>query len=88
LEIVIRRKYLEYELYLRPDTNTCSYFQWFFFKVKCVKARKVVTFTIKNFVKANMLYVKGLKPFYRSNRGREDYVQLQTDVKFYENECE
>ncbi len=73
LELVIRRRFLEYEIYLRPDTNTNSYFQWFDFKVKCLKNPKTVTFTIKNFMKAGMLYGVGLKPFFR--RGSEGYYQ-------------
>jgi hypothetical protein len=68
LEIVVRKKFLEYELYMKPDTNTSSNFQWFYFKVKSFKGPKRVTFTIKNFVKSSMLYTSGLKPFYKSSK--------------------
>lgn len=85
LEIVIKRKYLEYELYMRPDTNTCSYFQWFYFKVKCLRAKKNVTFTIKNFVKSTMLYTQGLRPFFKTSKGvNTTYSQLPTEVKYTE----
>ena len=45
---------------MRPDTNTNGYFQWFYFKVRCIRAKKVVRFTIRNFVKGSMLYHQGL----------------------------
>lgn len=70
---------------MRPDTNTNSYFQWFYFKVKCTKAKKNVTFTIKNFVKSAMLYTQGLKPFYKTSKeSNSAYHQLPTDVKYTE----
>lgn len=68
---------------MRPDTNTNAYFQWFYFKVKCFKGKKNVSFTIKNFIKATMLYTQGLKPFYKTNRNiSAKYSQLMTDVKY------
>ena len=59
---------------MRPDTNTGTHFQWFYFKVKCKKAHKNVNFTIKNFVKSTMLYAQGLKPYYKSSKkGKSTY---------------
>ena len=57
LEVVSRVKNCHYDIYMRPDTNTDSHFQWFYFRVKIVKKKKV-KFTIKNFIKATMLYSK------------------------------
>lgn len=72
---------------MRPDTNTTSYFQWFYFRVKSIKAKKNVTFTLKNFVKTNMLYTQGLKPFYKSDvDNNNEYCQLQGEVKYSEND--
>ena len=66
---------------MRPDTNTDSHYQWFYFKVKNLKASKSVTFTIKNFAKRGMLYNSGLKPFYRKG-DKGQYQQLEGEVKF------
>ncbi len=44
---------------MRPDTNTNTHFQWFYFKVNIIKKKKI-KFTIKNFIKATMLYSKVL----------------------------
>ncbi len=72
---------------MRPDTNTTSYFQWFYFRVKSLKAKKNVTFTIKNFVKSTMLYTQGLKPFFKSDidNNNNEFSQLQSEVKYSEN---
>lgn len=71
---------------MRPDTNTNAYFQWFYFRVRCYRAKKTVSFTIRNFVKSTMLYTQGLKPFFRSSRDpSSEYVQLPTEVKYTEN---
>lgn len=51
---------------MKPDSNTKSHFQWFYFKVNIKKGNKNVKFTIKNFIKSTMLYSKGLKPYCRS----------------------
>ncbi len=84
LELVIRRRFLEYELYLRPDTNTSTHFQWFYFRVKALKQPKTPTFTIKNFIKSGMLYSSGLRPYYRRPKDLT-FQQLPTEVRFFEN---
>lgn len=78
LEIAIKKKYLEYDLYMRPDSNTSSHFQWFYFKVKISKAVKTINFRIKNFVKGMMLYNDGLRPFYKSKKKGDQYKQLES----------
>jgi len=50
---------------MKPDTNTKSHCQWFFFKVKN-KSINIITIIIKNFIKKTMFYNKGLKPYYKS----------------------
>ena len=57
LEVVTRVKNHHYELYMRPDTNTNTHFQWFYFRVHIMRKKKV-KITIKNFIKATMLYSK------------------------------
>lgn len=74
---------------MRPDTNTNGYFQWFYFKVRCIRAKKIVNFTIRNFVKGSMLYTQGLSPFYKSKKDLDkNFEQLAGDVKYYENASE
>lgn len=53
---------------MRPDTNTKAHFQWFYFKISIRRGHRKVKFTIKNFIKATMLYSKGLKPYCRALR--------------------
>lgn len=84
LEIVVKRKYLDYELYMRPDTNTASYYQWFYFKTKVAKGRKTVNFTFRNFIKQSMLYSSGLKPYYRSSLAAKlNYQQIKGTVSYF-----
>jgi hypothetical protein len=53
---------------MKPDSNTMTHFQWFYFKVNVAKGNKKLTFTIRNFLKSTMLYNDGLKPYYKSNK--------------------
>ena len=69
LEVAVRKKAMDYELYLRPDTGTSTHFQWFYFRVGCGRTPKRIKFTIKNFIKSGMLYSQGLAPFFSSNLG-------------------
>lgn len=66
MEIIARKKTNEYELFMKPDSNTQNHFQWFYFKLFIKKGNKSVKFTIKNFIKSTMLYSKGLKPYCKS----------------------
>lgn len=73
---------------MRPDTNTKAHFQWFNFKVAIKKGKRKITFVLKNFIKATMLYSKGLKPYCRAlkNSDYHEWKQLDTKVKFYEDD--
>lgn len=84
MEIAIRKKNNEYELYMKPDSNTKAHFQWFYFKVSINKGNKLLKFTLKNFIKSTMLYSKGLKPFCRAlkNPDFHEWKQLDTPVHF------
>ena len=55
LDIVMRMKEKEYNLFLRPDTNTCGHMQWFYFKVTNSQKCKV-RFNICNNRKAKTLF--------------------------------
>ena len=73
---------------MRPDTNTKAHFQWFNFKVHIKKGNRKIKFTLKNFIKATMLYSKGLKPYCKAlkNPDYHEYKQIHSAVKFSEND--
>ena len=50
----------EYDLYMRPDTNSKGHHQWFYFKVTSKKALGAVKFNIVNFTKTHSLYETGM----------------------------
>ena len=82
LEYVIDRGNNCYWMYIKSDSNTKGHFQWFYFKVKSKKVQSC-TFVIKNFMKGNLYYRNGLKPFYRSTlRGMNNYQQIASEVSF------
>lgn len=56
LDLVVKVSHKEYELYMRPDTNTMGHEQWFNFKVRVCRRGKVMRFRVKNFNKGNLLY--------------------------------
>eukprot|EP00347_Sterkiella_histriomuscorum_P024496 403330908 len=56
LDKVIRVGDKEYNIYMRPDSNTKGCFQWFNFVVKNVFKVKGVQFNIMNFKKKSVLY--------------------------------
>lgn len=63
LDMVIKVRELEYDLYMRVDTNTRGHHQWFFFSVEHKEEfwNKTVTFRIVNFTKSHSLYTQGMR---------------------------
>ena len=61
--MVIKTGPLEYDLYMRVDTNTRGHHQWFYFKVQhdIHFLNKRVTFNIVNFTKKESLYNQGMR---------------------------
>lgn len=58
LDMVIKKKEFEYDLYMRVDTNTKGHHQWFYYSVQTnafFKDEKV-KFNIVNFTKNQSLY--------------------------------
>lgn len=51
----------EYDLYMRPDTNTRGHHQWFYFQAIAKKNLGAIRFNIINFTKHNSLYDQGMK---------------------------
>ena len=58
----------DYELYLRHDLYTNKYTQWFYFRVRNMKAGQTYRFTIVNLYKAGSLYNEGMQPVFYSER--------------------
>lgn len=56
----------EYDLYMRPDTNTRGHHQWFYFKVTSKTNLGPVKFNIINFTKPSSLHELGMKICYCS----------------------
>lgn len=52
----------DYELTLRNDMYTTKHTQWFYFRVKNMKAGVAYRFTIINLMKSSSLYEAGMRP--------------------------
>ena len=64
LDLVVKVSESEYNLFLRPDTNTCGHMQWFYFKATHQPSGpKKVKFHICNNRRSMTLYHRGMKPF-------------------------
>lgn len=61
LDRVIMVSPTEYDLYMRPDTNTRGHHQWFFFKVVSKSNLGPVRFNILNCTKFRSLFEYGMK---------------------------
>lgn len=59
--MVIQVKDLEYDLYMRVDSNTRGHHQWFNFTVMNNGVKGRVKFNIVNFTKNASLYHQGMK---------------------------
>jgi hypothetical protein len=65
----------EYDLIIRPDLNTKSHSQWFFFRVSNMCSNTTYRFNIINFQKSLSLYEEGMRPlFYSKNLACEKGV--------------
>jgi hypothetical protein len=66
LDLAIQVQSTEFNLYLKPDTNTKGYCNWFFFKVKRSTAgrlpRRKYQFNIMNMYKKKILFRQEAKP--------------------------
>ena len=60
LDLVLRQKNGEYDLFMRTDSNTRGHHQWFYFSVKN-KRVGTYKFNIMNFTKCNSLYQQGMR---------------------------
>jgi hypothetical protein len=63
LDLVIKRRDLEYDIFMRVDTNTKGHHQWFYFSIvnPGSLAGKKIRFNVANFTKNHSLYTQGLR---------------------------
>lgn len=59
LDMVVKIGDNEYDLFLRVDTNTRGYFNWFHFQVGKTQKGRTVKFNIVNMTKKDSLYKRG-----------------------------
>ena len=60
LDLVVRVKEGEYDLYMKPDSNTRGHHQWFYFSIQTQTSRHI-KLNIVNFTKRNSLYTNGIR---------------------------
>ena len=68
LDLVIQVSELEYDLFMRVDSNTRGHLQWFNFKIHNLKCYQRIKLNIVNFTKKDSLYLRSLKPYIRSEQ--------------------
>ncbi len=60
LDLAVKVKDNEYDLYMRTDSNARGHHQWFFFSVQN-RTVSTIHFNILNFTKGNSLYEQGMR---------------------------
>lgn len=63
LDLAVKVKTREYDLFIRPDTNTTGNFQWFYFRVSNTMQDQCIRFNIRNLSRCNPLYEQGFAPY-------------------------
>lgn len=64
---------MEFDLFLRIDSNTRGHTQWFYFSVQNGDKLGKVAFNICNLTKPKSLYENGMKPYVFSRKKNEKY---------------
>ena len=59
------RSAVEYDIWMRNDTNGSSNLQWFYFRMQNVSA-DMIRINVVNFTKGNSLFYYGMKPSFWS----------------------
>ncbi|XP_047451247.1 cytosolic carboxypeptidase 2 isoform X2 [Mugil cephalus] len=79
----------EYELTLRTDMYTAKHTQWFYFRVRNMKAGVTYRFTIINLMKSSSLYSQGMRPLLYSERAAEEngvgWRRTGSNIRYYRN---
>ncbi|XP_041746659.1 cytosolic carboxypeptidase 2 isoform X3 [Coregonus clupeaformis] len=80
----------DYELTLRTDMYTTKHTQWFYFRVRNMKAGVTYRFTIVNLMKASSLYCLGMRPLLYSERAAwekgEGWRRTGSNIRYYHNQ--
>ncbi|KAL6474362.1 hypothetical protein MHYP_G00179230 [Metynnis hypsauchen] len=82
----------DYELTLRNDMYTTKHTQWFYFRVRNMKAGVTYRFTIVNLMKSSSLYETGMCPLLYSDltawlKG-EGWRRVGSNIRYYRNHSE
>ncbi|XP_055365727.1 cytosolic carboxypeptidase 2 isoform X2 [Betta splendens] len=79
----------DYELTLRTDLYTTKHTQWFYFRVRNMKAGVTYRFTITNLMKSSSLYSQGMRPLVYSERAAREkdvgWYRTGSNIKHYRN---
>ncbi|XP_074534626.1 cytosolic carboxypeptidase 2 isoform X2 [Halichoeres trimaculatus] len=79
----------EYELTLRTDMYTRKHTQWFYFRVRNMKAGVTYRFTIINLMKRSSLYSQGMRPLLYSEMAAKDrgigWQRTGSNIRYYRN---
>ncbi|KAM7414228.1 hypothetical protein PAMA_019176 [Pampus argenteus] len=79
----------DYELTLRTDMYTSKHTQWFYFRVRNMKAGVTYRFTIVNLMKSSSLYSQGMRPLLYSERDAKEkgvgWQRTGSNIKYYRN---
>jgi hypothetical protein len=66
---------------MRVDTNTRGHRQWFYFSVKS-RVKHTIKFNIYRFKKHFSLFQRGMKPYVRSVKSKEEWKPGGSQVKY------
>ncbi|XP_041650862.1 cytosolic carboxypeptidase 2 [Cheilinus undulatus] len=79
----------DYELTLRTDLYTRKHTQWFYFRVRNMKAGVTYRFTINNLMKSSSLYSQGMRPLLYSETAARDqgvgWQRIGSNIRYYRN---
>ncbi|XP_068168239.1 cytosolic carboxypeptidase 2 [Antennarius striatus] len=79
----------DYELTLRTDMYTKKHTQWFYFRVRNMKAGVTFRFTIINLMKSSSLYSQGMRPLLYSERAAKEkgvgWHRTGSNITYYRN---
>ncbi|XP_077423394.1 cytosolic carboxypeptidase 2 isoform X2 [Vanacampus margaritifer] len=80
----------DYELTLRTDMYTSKHTQWFYFRVRNMKAGVDYRLTIVNLMKRRSLYTQGMKPLFYSERAAQEtavgWKRVGSNITYYRSQ--
>ena len=82
LDMAMAISKVEYDLFMRVDSNTRGHTSWYFFKVKNTRKNNRVRFNLCNFHKTSTLYKKGMKPFVFSRIEGSGWAQASVGTTY------